>query len=432
MTHHPLRFFVHVTAAVAAAVLIVSIASLAGSVSGPDRADVGRVLRFLSDDRLAGRASFTPGNEEAARFIAAEFAAAGLRPAPGSDSILSPFTVHRIVPESVSVTIDGRAVPPAEFFVVSGVPAAERTLSDSFPVMRMGATFERELFRRRDGLLLVPRSHAQMFGRFRRFLGGPRTTFDPPAGGVLAAVLTDDTAAGAATVSFRGRHETPGLANVVGTIPGRRAGEIVLFSAHYDHLGILPAADGDSIANGANDNASGTTALIALARRFAAGGVPERTLVFAALAAEEIGGFGARRLLSTLAPESVAAMINLEMLGTVSKFGPRTFWMTGYERSDLGKMMAAELAGTGFTLHPDPYPAENLFFRSDNAVFARAGVPAHTISTDPIDQNPVYHTVGDEADRLDVAHLEETIRGIALAVRGVVEGRHTPGRLRLE
>ena len=125
-------------------------------------------------------------------------------------------------------------------------------------------------------------------------------------------------------------------------------------------------------------------------------------------------------------------MVNLEMVGTVSKFGPRTFWITGYERSSLGDLVSRELTGTGYAVHPDPYPEENLFFRSDNALFARAGVPAHSFSTNPIDLDTVYHTVNDEFDRLDVAHLSEIVRGIALGVQGVVDGRQTPGRISIE
>ncbi len=413
-----------------ATMVSIRFASPAPAVAGgPDADDLRRVLKFLSDDRLLGRGSFTDGNTGAARFIAAEFSAAGLRPAPGNDSLIAPFTVTRVVPESVGVTLDGRPVPAGELIVATDAAGGEWTLSDSFPAIRMGETFDREMFRKKNCAILVPRVHEKMFQRYRRFLSGPRTYFGDGAPGALVAVLTDTAAAGSLVARFRGRTETPALSNVVGVIPGKRPNDIVLFSAHYDHLGIIRAVDGDSIANGANDNASGTTALIGLAKYFSSREQPERTLIFAALAAEEIGGFGARRLLEGLDPDSIAAMVNLEMVGTVSKFGPRTFWITGYDRSSLGELVSRELAGTGFTVHPDPYPEQNLFYRSDNALFARAGVPAHSFSTDPIDLDSVYHTVDDEFDRLDPAHLTEIVRGIALGIQGVVDGRQTPGRI---
>ncbi len=397
-----------------------------------DRAYLERILRYLSDDRLGGRGSFTPGNEEAARFIAAEFSSAGLRPASGSDSLLARFTVNRVIPESVSVVLNGGAVHSEDLIVATELEYGSWTLSDSFPAHRMGESFDRELFRKKDCTLLVPRIHEKVFRRYRRFMGRPRTFYADPEPGVLVAVLTDTTNAESCRITFRGRTETPFLANVVGIIPGKNAAEIVLFSAHYDHVGIVSEVDGDSIANGANDNASGTTALIALAKYFAMQETPERTLVFAALAAEEIGGFGARHLLKNLQPDRIAAMVNLEMVGTVSKFGPRSFWLTGYDRSALGVLMSEELNGSGYKVFPDPYPEENLFFRSDNAAFARAGVPAHTISTTPIDVDSVYHTVNDEFERMDVGHLLETVRGIARGIRGIVDGRQTPGRISIK
>ncbi|HLF14417.1 MAG TPA: M20/M25/M40 family metallo-hydrolase [Bacteroidota bacterium] len=391
-----------------------------------------RILRYLSDDRLAGRGSFTPANEEAARFIAGEFSTAGLRPAPGSDSLLARFTVNRVIPESVFVLFNGIPIPPGDLIVSTDLERGSRALSDSFPVHRMGDSFDRGLFRKSDCILLIPRIHERVFRRYQQSMGRPRVFPGDPRPGILVAILTDSANAGSCRVDFRGRTETPSLANVVGVIPGKNPDEIVLFSAHYDHLGIVREIDGDSIANGADDNASGTAALIALAKYFAAQGTPGRTLVFAALAAEEIGGFGARHLLNGMKPDHIAAMVNLEMLGTVSKFGRRAFWLTGYERSALGAMMSETLDGSGYKIFPDPYPDENLFFRSDNAVFARAGVPAHTISTTRIDIDTVYHTVNDEFARLDVGYLTETVRGIALGVRGIVDGRQTPGRISIK
>ena len=112
------------------------------------------------------------------------------------------------------------------------------------------------------------------------------------------------------------------LFNVVGMIPGKsKAKEIVVFSGHYDHLGIVKSRDQDSIANGADDDASGTTAVIALAKYYKALNNNERTLIFVAFTAEEIGGFGAKHFSSLLNPDEVVAMFNIEMIGKESKFG---------------------------------------------------------------------------------------------------------------
>jgi Zn-dependent M28 family amino/carboxypeptidase len=221
------------------------------------------------------------------------------------------------------------------------------------------------------------------------------------------------------------------MANVVGMIPGRRSNEFVLFSAHYDHVGFQPgrAVDGDSIANGANDNASGTTAVISLARYFQALGQPERTLLFAAFTAEEIGGFGSRYFSNQLDPDEIVAMFNIEMIGKPAREGPNTAWITGFDRSDFGQILQRAVRGTQYEFYADPYPDQNLFFRSDNATLARLGVPAHSISTTPIDVDTDYHRVTDEVETLDLDHMTNTIRAIAAGARTIVSGAETPIRV---
>lgn len=227
-------------------------------------------------------------------------------------------------------------------------------------------------------------------------------------------------------VSGRGREGS----NVAGMIRGAGAPEeYVVFSAHYDHIGILEPVDGDSIANGADDNASGTTAVITLADYFMEQGPGHRTLIFVAFTGEEMGGFGARHFSRQLDPEKVVAMFNIEMIGKPSRFGPNSAFMTGFDKSDLGTVIQRNLENTPYEIHPDPYPEQNLFYRSDNATLARLGVPAHTISSVQIDIDDRYHTVNDEAESLDMDHMAGMIRAIALGSRSIVSGEDTPARI---
>lgn len=122
-------------------------------------------------------------------------------------------------------------------------------------------------------------------------------------------------------------------------------------------------------------------------------------------------------------------MFNIEMIGKASKFGVNSAFITGFERSDFGKILQRNLAGTPFKFYPDPYPEQNLFYRSDNASLAKLGVPAHTISTDQIDTDQLYHTVKDEFSTLDVGNITSTIRAIALSSRSIVSGKDTPKRV---
>jgi len=231
-------------------------------------------------------------------------------------------------------------------------------------------------------------------------------------------------------VAVKSKIITTLLRNVVGVIPGKRTEEYVVFSAHYDHLGSGKPVNGDTIFNGANDDASGTTAVIALAEYFAKMKQPERTLVFVAFTAEESGGYGSSYFSKQLDPAKVTAMFNIEMIGTESKWGKNSAYITGYERTDFGPLLQENLKGTQFTFYPDPYPTQNLFFRSDNATLARLGVPAHTISTSKMDSEKFYHTVDDEIETLDLENMTMIIKAIAKSSTGIIEGKQTPSRVK--
>ena len=223
------------------------------------------------------------------------------------------------------------------------------------------------------------------------------------------------------------------LSNVVGVLPGKsKKDEYVIFSGHYDHLGIGKPVNGDSIYNGANDDAAGTTAVILLAKYFKALGNNERIIVFAAFTAEEVGGYGSQYFSRQFDPAKVVAMFNIEMIGTESKWGKNSAYITGYEKTDMGQILQKNLEGTGFTFYPDPYMTQNLFYRSDNATLARLGVPAHTISTSKMDSEPNYHKVSDQVETLDMDNMTMIIRSIALSSKTIVSGKDTPMRVKVE
>ncbi|MBO9152441.1 M20/M25/M40 family metallo-hydrolase [Chitinophaga sp. GCM10012297] len=219
------------------------------------------------------------------------------------------------------------------------------------------------------------------------------------------------------------------LHNLAGMIKGSsKPDEYVIFSAHYDHIGIQKAEEGDSIANGADDDASGVTAVILLANYFREH-APERSVIFAAFTAEEIGGFGSRYFSRQLDPAKIVAMFNIEMIGKESKFGRNSAFITGFERSDFGKILQANLEGSSFRFYPDPYPEQRLFYRSDNATLARLGVPAHTISTTQIDKDTLYHSVNDEVESLDMKNIADIIEAIAVSSGSIVGGKDAPTRI---
>jgi len=220
------------------------------------------------------------------------------------------------------------------------------------------------------------------------------------------------------------------LFNVAGIIPGKsKPNEYVIFSGHYDHIGILQAVGQDSIANGADDDASGVTAMLTLADYYKKQNNNERTLIFVAFTAEELGMYGSKYFSNHINADQVVAMINMEMIGKDSKFGPNTVYITGYDQSNLGELMQENLKDTNFRFYPDPYTKQNLFYRSDNAVLAAKGVPAHSFSTSQMDKDEYYHTVKDEVSTLNVQNIISSIEAIAIGTSGIVTGKQTPSRV---
>ena len=235
--------------------------------------------------------------------------------------------------------------------------------------------------------------------------------------------------------------------NVVGGLQGKSmAGQVIIFSAHYDHIGTLASnphpnmggkafvEDGDEIYNGANDNASGVSALIALAKYFARMNMHERTLLFIAFAAEEQGLLGSQYMASQFEPDSIVAVINIEMIGRKNAGSGNPF-ITGQDYSDLQKILNKNLQQYNSKKYGkvffggDRFFDHALFMRSDNYPFAFRKVPAHTISTtSPLDE--FYHNLNDEPGTLDYKLMSRIVEAIAISTTGLVKGDNTPSRLK--
>jgi Zn-dependent M28 family amino/carboxypeptidase len=281
-------------------------------------------------------------------------------------------------------------------------------------------------------IVLVDTAHTRRFKGMQRFAGNAK--FQSTVSQLF--ILTTNLNPTSIDLHIKNEMSEQHLKNVVGVLPGKsKKEEYVVFGGHYDHLGIgKPDKNMDSIYNGANDDAAGTTAVIMLAKYFSAlKEKNERTLVFVAFTAEEIGGFGSRYFSKQLNADKVMAMFNIEMIGTDSKWGNNSAYITGYEKSDMGKILQANLTGSKFHFEPDPYPKQNLFYRSDNATLAALGVPAHTISTSKMEEapndEPNYHKQSDEIGTLDMTNMAEIIKAIAMSSRSIISAKDTPSRV---
>ena len=392
--------------------------------------NVKKIMYTLASDNMMGRpASNANQIEPATHYLESAFKKSGLLPMKGANSLRQEFSKTKVSVNTASLKIDGKEIPAQQFLVYSdlanistqeGLLVSEISSTDPFTKARslLRDTISRLVFV--DGKF--EKEFHQLAERVKEHFTNQQTSVKIFVLGVPSSSHYEAKIVQHVTVLK--------LTNVVGIIPGKtKPDEMVVFSAHYDHIGIHTPVNGDSICNGADDDASGTTAVLQLMRYFKKANNNARTLVFAAFTGEEMGLLGSQYFATTLAADQVIAMFNIEMIGKPSKWGIQHGFITGYERSDFGKILQENLTGTGFEFHPDPYTEQNLFYRSDNASLARAGVPAHTISTDQIDTDPYYHTVDDEIATLDLKNLTLTIRAIALSARSIVAGKDTPTRI---
>ena len=212
--------------------------------------------------------------------------------------------------------------------------------------------------------------------------------------------------------------------NVVGVLRGSDPSlreEAIVVGAHFDHVGVGQPVEGDSINNGADDDASGVVATLEIARMMARGPAPKRTVVFVLTTGEEGAGFAGSNwyIRNPVIPmERTVADLQIEMIGRPDPLagGTGKIWITGAERSTLAEL----LRRGGVDVGVDPRPALDLFNRSDNIAFARRGIVAHTLST--YNGHSDYHRPSDEPDAIDYPHLTRVVEQGARAVRVMADG----------
>lgn len=211
--------------------------------------------------------------------------------------------------------------------------------------------------------------------------------------------------------------------NVVGLLEGsdpQLKSEYVLITAHFDHVGIGAAVNGDSIYNGADDDASGVTTVLEIARQLAERPALQRSVLFALWTGEEMGMLGARWFIENpVVPfGQIVANMEIEMIGRPDALagGAGKAWLTGFERSNMGEQLAA----AGVPIVADKRPEQNFFERSDNIALARRGIVAHTLST--FNLHADYHRPSDDMRGMDLEHMAAVINAAARATRILADG----------
>ena len=470
-------------------VLLLAVAARAQDIPPITAAALRADIELLASDAIAGRATGSTEGVTAAKALAARLQAAGLQPA-GTDGFLQAIDWTGFdfegEPQLATLAADGTRTPAArgaEFDYMGGPPCDATlkvivaTAGKDPPLPPRADTALLLLGGRRDvgkwleaagapdgkgwGALLLtaspnaPPRPLAMRGIYERDADGQPTR---PVRLLLLGRLRDALVAGSVAslqIAVRGHGTVPAY-NVVGLLPGagtteqlELAQQVVVFSAHYDHLGTrappatpaappaledhatppaAPAEPPDLIYNGADDDASGCAAVLELARVFGAearaGRPPARTLIFLLVTGEERGLLGTEYWLDHPARplKDIVLNLNFEMIGRPDTLagGPGRLWLTGFERSNLGPAFAA----AGLPVAPDARPDQHFFERSDNYAFVKRGVVGQSLSS--YNMHSEYHTVADEIGTLDFAHMEGAVRASLAAARMVADGSLTP------
>jgi hypothetical protein len=419
---------------------------------GISEASVRAHMEFLAADALNGRGSGTRDEWIAAEYIASHLRRWGLEPLGDGGGFVRRVTIERSeIAAPPVLTVGGRRVTHGKEITVSSIAGTRVTgplqkFAEGVPV-RPGV------------VLLLPESNAPSSGataaaamvlsleseqaRTRRQGGGagrPLSVHWIVGAPKRASVALDKATYAAVAALAEGAEltleaeakpaQTTNTWNVIGRLTGRSrqdAQDAIVLSAHLDHIGARGAANAkpgaDTINNGADDDASGSVAVLELAQALAGGKRPDRTLIFAWFGSEESGGLGSRHFIDAppVPLDRIVANLQFEMIGRPdAKVPPHTLWLTGYERSDLGP----ELARRGAKLVADPHPEQSFFTRSDNIQFARRGVIAHTVSSFGLHAD--YHRPSDEVKTIDFAHMTDSIRSMVGPVRWLANAVFRP------
>ncbi len=384
-------------------------------------------MEFLAGDALAGRGSGTRDEWLAASYVASQFQEWGLEPlgdvggyvkaveTPRGDLSAPPVIAAG---DKIKLTHGKDVLATTIGTAHTSGPLVKFTKGVTIPagavVLVLGTDAPDAAAVTTAAAVLTPETD-QIRARWDTTAATTRVTPQPgrpwrvtlDAKSYLALSQTPDQTVVKLDADIKPGHTWNAIGQLRGSDP-KMAGEVILLTSHLDHLGIRGSGT-DNINNGADDDASGTTAVMVMAEAIARGKRPKRTVIFACFGSEESGGSGARDFLEhpPVPLEKIVANLEFEMIGRPDpKVAPHTLWLTGYERSNLGP----ELAKQGAKLVADPHPEQNFFSRSDNIQLAYRGIIAQTVSS--FNLHKEYHTPADDLSRIDWAHMVDSIRSM--------------------
>jgi Peptidase family M28 len=393
---------------------------------------IEKTITYLASDKLKGRVNYSKEQLEAAEFLSKEFINYGLDPFRGQTNFYIPFrTSPGKKSDSGELYMNGKKIDDSLFiYIQHELIVSQKELPDfmvlqAVPPLASTLLYDNWGNKEHNLLIRVHLPEGLSFSEALKDVGLPKGV---PASDILIVASKEAPK----EIKFSGNKEQLNsvLYNVVGMIPGRSlTEEAIIFSAHYDHVdhGILGETEG--IYNGANDDASGTTAVLALAKYFAMRNDNERTLVFCLFAGEELGLYGSKSFVNMIRTDSVMAVINIEMIGMTNATWKNAFMVTGSYLSDLTKILRRNLKGEKIKVMDQNSDPKLLFQRSDNYSFAEKGIPAHSIMCSD-DNEPCYHKPCDDVKRINIENMTRIIQAIAKSCTSLISGKDTPQRIK--
>lgn len=391
-------------------------------------AESRQIINYLSSDKLKGRVNFTEGQIEAADFIRQYFSRLKLKPYSGYLDFYQPFVIEESAAANVTEANDffynGHKLMPEQYYYSYPLPEVNKKYLNEFKVVRMVEKLDAHTLRKymQDStpLLFWWMDHGDVSTMIMDSV--PEILGSAEQRVLLIAAPTLPTSL---EIKSNKYFKENVLHNIVAVLPGKsKASEAIIFSAHYDHVAKDMSGRG-GLYNGANDNASGVTALLQLAKYYSMLGQQERTIIFIAFAGEELGMFGSKVFTQKIQKEKIVADVNIEMIGRHNKIGKKAIFITGQLVSSLPEIITRNLIGSKISIIPEKSFGKDLFARSDNFSFFKKGIPAHSIMSSD-DDDPCYHQLCDDAHSIDVENMTLIIQAISKAVSTLVNGTDTP------
>lgn len=431
--------------------------------AGLNEITLGRVtstISFLASDELAGRATGSAEFNIAAAYVAARFRGAGLEGGAAEGSFYHETIVKQTLLPSDGIQLHDEQGQPSNHWGL--LSAADQPFSYQGGVTTIDLSQEIPSSGLQGVIVAKPTANARgprLLSQITRTANSLQTA---GATAWLVAVnadselleLAQDLRRKPRTDSGNNRASIPVLLipedrlkmtscrlqvpatinsdavmrNVIGVLRGsdpQLSEQAVLYSAHLDHLGNKPDPV-DGIFNGADDDASGVTAVVTLADAFAAIPRPKRSLIFMTFWGEESGLLGSKQFVETPSwpLEKIIANINIEMIGRPEPGAGGKIWMTGWQKSDLGSLMNQASKPFGVEIFEHPTFSARLYGSSDNWSFAKAGVVAHSFSAGSLHAD--YHQPNDEWERLELNHMTRVIQGLFMGSLPLASGDVKP------